>query len=209
MRRLREFMSIRRIRNKFLYITLAIGLIPLVVVGSISFVIATRNVRNSSMELYANNLSISNITVDLLSKNIESLARSVLGNGLIEHCMEEFSTNSDRYLSAQSIQRLDTTIAELISDNSYISSLFLFNEEGFRYQYNAFSRSSANLWQLDIEDIRKQDWYRQTMQGVLFSLRCTGRLCCSRDDQMCVCHEAAAGSPYRQSIWSACDEYAD
>lgn len=165
MRRLREFMSIRRIRNKFLYITLAIGLIPLVVVGSISFVIATRNVRNSSMELYANNLSISNITVDLLSKNIESLARSVLGNGLIEHCMGEFSTNSDRYLSAQSIQRLDTTIAELISDNSYISSLFLFNEEGFRYQYNAFSRSSANLWQLDIEDIRKQDWYRQTMEA--------------------------------------------
>ena len=90
MRRLREFMSIRRIRNKFLYITLAIGLIPLVTVGSMSFVIATRNVRDSSMELYANNLSISNITVDLLSKNIESLARSVLGNRIIERYMEEF-----------------------------------------------------------------------------------------------------------------------
>ena len=141
MRRLREFMSIRRIRNKFLYITLAIGLIPLVTVGSMSFVIATRNVRDSSMELYANNLSISNITVDLLSKNIESLARSVLGNRIIERYMEEFTSSSDRYLSAQAIQRLDTTIAELISDNSYISSLFLFNEAGFRYQYNAFSRS--------------------------------------------------------------------
>ena len=165
MRRLREFMSIRRIRNKFLYITLAIGLIPLVAVGSMSFVIATRNVRDSSMELYANNLSISNITVDLLSKNIESLARSVLGNRIIERYMEEFSSSSDRYLSAQAIQRLDTTIAELISDNSYISSLFLFNEAGFRYQYNAFSRSSANLWKLDMEEIRKQDWYRQTVEA--------------------------------------------
>lgn len=165
MRRLREFMSIRRIRNKFLYITLAIGLIPLVAVGSISFVIATRNVRNSSMELYANNLSISNITVDLLSKNVESLARSVLGNRSIERCMEEFSSGSDRYLNAQAIQRLDTVIADLISDSSYISSLFLFNEEGFRYQYSAFSRSSANLWQLDTEEIRKQDWYRQTVEA--------------------------------------------
>ena len=88
----KELLSFGKIRNKFLYISLAIGVIPLIVVGSISFVIATRNVWDSSAELYSNNLDISNNIVSLLSQNVESLARSVLGNQQIKNYMQEFSS---------------------------------------------------------------------------------------------------------------------
>ena len=164
MHRLKDFLSFGRVRNKFLYISLAIGIIPLIVVGSASFVVATRSMRSSSVQLYANNLDISNNIVDLLSRNIESLARSVLGNQTIQSCMED-SNGQGSYPSAQVIQQIDSLIAELIPDSTQFSSLFLLSEEGFRYQYTPFTHSAANLWGIRFSDIAEQDWYLDTLQA--------------------------------------------
>ena len=165
MRRLKELLSFGRIRNKFLYITLAIGIIPLIVVGSASFVVASQNIRESSAQLYANNLDISNNIVDLLSRNIESLARSVLGNRTIRSHMENCSAVSGGYPSAQVIQQIDGLVAGLIPDSTQVSSLFLLNADGFRYQYTPFSHFAANLWGIHFSDINRQEWYRETLRA--------------------------------------------
>lgn len=165
MRGLKERLSFGKIRNKFLYITLAIATIPLIVVGGLSFIIATENTRNSSIQLYASNLDISNNIVSLLSKNVESLARSVLGNQRVKALMNSFASKPGGYPDAQTVQQMDAMIAELTQENSRFSSLFLINEEEFRYQYTPHSYSSFNIWRMRFSDIRDSDWYQYTVDA--------------------------------------------
>lgn len=160
---LKELLSFGKVRNKFLYFTLAIGIIPLILVGSISFVIATKNVRDSTTELFANNLDISNNIVNLLSRNMETLSRSVLGDQTIKNYMRAYRENPKGYLDARTVQSLDTLISDMVSDNSQFFSMFLLSEEGFKYQYTPFPYSAADLWKIHFQDISDKSWYQQTV----------------------------------------------
>ncbi len=157
-----------KIKNKFLLVTMTIGIIPLLALGCVSFLISTDNIIKSYTEVASSNLYIANSIVNILSKDIEALSRRLLASSVVAQAMQdgrEFPDGST-YLDAKATRQLNAEIKASLPDGSLISTVYLFGNRGFKYGYNAVSKGDIIPYPLiSFSDFESSGWYRQTVEA--------------------------------------------
>ena len=164
MRLFRNIFDWGRIRNKFLLVSLAIGIIPLLALGAVSYIVSESSILNNSKRIYAGNLSIADGILNLLTKDVESRSRLVLSNQGIASIIQQHDREGEvRYLDVRTLRSLDSAIQQIFFDKPDLTGVFMFGIQNFRYQYAPFAVRQIPLESILFQELHERDWYVSTV----------------------------------------------
>ncbi|MBC8532576.1 histidine kinase [Yeguia hominis] len=156
MHKIKKIFGCGKIRNKFLFISLSVGIIPLLLLGIISYIVSVNSMLKKTTVMLNGNLQMSNSMLDIQSKTVETLMRRVLDNKVITQILKEQTGDTD----VVTRQTLDREFRTICSNANGIVTAYLFNCKEFRYCY----RGNEDLSKLSInyQSFQNSDWYHTT-----------------------------------------------
>ena len=149
-----------RVYNKFLVISISVSVIPILLLGLFSFVISTRNIVDSYVSIVHDNLITSNNILNILTADIRDKSRQILANEIITNAIQNHDEADGMFLGVQLTRTLDMEIQRILDDNRLHFSVYLFSDNGFRYQYN----SDNAVWDR-LGDFKVDKWYQETINA--------------------------------------------
>lgn len=165
-RRVRNHLRNDKIRYKYFLIMICLSILPLVLLGFISFNIAKNTLVQNQLETTGNNLRTSSEVTDLLFRNIINMERVISwSNSVREELVDSaaFSEVGKNVLDENTTKRMQDLISSYFIDTQDIDSVCLFDVY-FRPVCYGNDKSIGKYHSSKIySDISKTDWYRKSV----------------------------------------------
>lgn len=155
-------MPIKTIKNKFLVTMLILTFLPMLIQTNISLGTSREIMEKNYIDNYNFSLEVSSRNLNLLLEPIISICRSVIGDKELQVKLSKAKTDS---LNSQEMLYVDKVLANAMAQNSYIDSVYIIMENNkihYRHKNNNISGEISNI---NIEEIRQQDWYKETEEA--------------------------------------------
>lgn len=158
----------RRLRTRFFAAMILVTLVPLMILGYVSFNIAKDTLTNTNARSYEEHLETSSEVADLLFRNIINLNRSLVVNNEIRQDM--IRSSPDHYLKPPDAEilspnRVDRTVNMNMLDTRFIHSICVLD---LQFQASCSGRSNdAGIYEGPdkAERITGSDWYKETVEA--------------------------------------------
>ena len=155
MRHLRKWLG--RLQNKLLALALLVGVLPMMLLGIISFSLSYHNLLQSNEKLAASNLYAVHENLKSNTRKLELLARELLW----ETDLSSFVRNSRTQGGLRN--RAHSTLYKLVCSVDFPVSIYVFDMDGtyLLASSNMNNYTTINLLQKDI--IRSSDWFEEAL----------------------------------------------
>ena len=160
MKRLRRWTG--EIKNKFLIWMLTIGVVPLILLGTLSFAISYESLMDSYKERIESNLYITQQNLKSLARSVESISRQILASSAVSGAIESTArAGGAKYVDARTQRDLKDALQNILNYTDIPATVYLLDEGGFFFKYiNGLATANAGV---SLSDYRDSDWYRDTL----------------------------------------------
>ncbi|GAF66959.1 histidine kinase [Bacillus sp. TS-2] len=156
----------RKIRTKLIVIILLISIIPILVLGITSYILAKDALLENHNDNIKKHLSTKSEITDTFLNNIINFERRVLSNrGLREELQESNKSNvSDEGIGLQTYTRLRNILSDILIDQRFIDSVCVFDQY---YRSVCYGPPPSHLFFEQFEEIKNQEmnWYKITRES--------------------------------------------
>ncbi|WP_163540054.1 sensor histidine kinase [Gracilibacillus sp. YIM 98692] len=159
----KSFFYNKQIRTRFLIVLISLSVIPLFILGVISYQIAKNTMIEKHVETNQNHLETVNEVADLMFDNVIKLHRLILINSTLQRELR-MSADADKGESGvitynDSAIQIQSIMSEYFIDQNHISSVCLLDN---RYRAVCYGRSNnVGVYEGRIYEIPQSDWYQK------------------------------------------------
>lgn len=150
----------KKIRTRFLVAMITLTVLPLCILGLVSFNIAKDTLVQNHEQTNENHLRTASEVADLLLRNVINMNRVVLSdNQLKEQLIESGKNGAASTIGVRTVQRLENIVTSNLVDSQYFDSVCLFDRE---FHSICYGRSeSAGLYGTNQNrmNMSKTEWY--------------------------------------------------
>ena len=152
MKRIYTLLHLDQIKNQVLCYVLLISILPLIVLALFSIHTYNESIIAQSAQLVEDNLDTANGIVTLLSKDLIAFSRQILNNDTIREQMESYELKmGTHYLDSKTKQIMNKAIQKMGLSSNRITNVYLFSEDGFRYQYSVGNEGYHTFYTMENE----------------------------------------------------------
>lgn len=138
---------------------LILTFLPMLIQTNISVGTSREIMENNYIDNYNFNLEASSRNLNLLLEPIISICRNVIGdNGL----QVRLSKAKKKRLTNEEIRYIDHILGNAMTQHSYIDSIYIMMEDNNIYYRHKNTDVSGQISNINMEEIKQQDWYKQT-----------------------------------------------
>lgn len=150
------------IKNKFLIWMLTIGIVPLILLGTLSFAISYKSLMSSYRERIESNLYITQQNLKSLARSIESISRQILASSIVSGAIESTArAGGTKYVDARTQRELKNALQDVLNYTDIPATVYLLDEDGFFFRYaNGLATANAGI---SLSSYRDSGWYRDTL----------------------------------------------
>lgn len=156
----------KKIRTRFLVAMITLTVIPLCVLGLVSYNIAKDTLVQNHQQTNENHLRTASEVADLLLRNVINMNRVVLSDTqLREQLVESGSNGAASTIGVRTVQRLENIVTSNLVDSQYFDSICLFDRD---FHSICYGRSeSAGLYGTNQTrmNIAKTEWYNPVIEA--------------------------------------------
>jgi len=167
-RRVRNYFHSDKIRYKYFLIMLCLSILPLLLLGFISFNIAKNTLVQNQVETTSNNLRTSSEVTDLLFRNIINMERVISwSNSVREELIDSaaFSEVGKNVLDENTTKRMQDLISSYFIDTEDIDSVCLFDVHFRPVCYGNHNSIGSIEFNNRYMEISKSAWYKKSVNA--------------------------------------------
>lgn len=163
-----RYFKIKTIKNKFLSVMIILIIVPIPLIGVISFINSSNMIENNHRESYLLNLQKSSELLDNNLKNITNIMRSITSNENLRNELkssnEVIETNGN-YFPIQSVNVFSRIFREYTIDTTYIDSICLYDNDGRLYYFGTKFSGTTVLKNNPYNKIKEKSWYKEAVNA--------------------------------------------
>ncbi|MBT2700461.1 sensor histidine kinase [Bacillus sp. ISL-40] len=167
-RRVRNYIRSDKIRYKYFFIMLCLSILPLLLLGFISFNIAKNTLVQNQVETTGNNLRTSSETTDLLFRNIINMERVISWSNSVRQELVDsaaFSEVGKNVLDENTTKRMQDLISSYFIDTEDIDSVCLFDVHFRPVCYGNHNSLGSYDTNNMYKEIYHSDWYKKSVKA--------------------------------------------
>lgn len=156
------FSGFGNIQSRFWVVCLLNSIVSLLILSAVFLFSSYRMIVDRTTEEVSVNLEMASNLLDIQALEMETLARDILNNSVIYNSLtKQLSEERSGYPNTRVAQNISNELKKLCINNSDITTIYLFNWDGFEY---CFQRSGQyTLVSFDFQENFDQLWYTRTM----------------------------------------------
>jgi two-component system, sensor histidine kinase YesM len=160
---MRSIFSLKTLKRKFLAAMLILTFVPIIIQTVTSMRTSMGIVETNYIDAHISSLNTSGKNMDLILEPILSINRRLLSDTTMMGIFRELlvKTNMSSYDSIN----IERSFSSIISQNRYIDSLFFISNNNQIYYYTKNSSFSERIDRIDIEKLKKEKWYSETIKA--------------------------------------------
>ncbi|MEH7494377.1 sensor histidine kinase [Neobacillus niacini] len=157
--RIRKRLSIKR---KIILLAMLSTLIPLLIVGTFSYVYMNKAIENKISETTTNLLSLINWNINTFVNDIQSNGEILYASNDAQDFLKQKDLTKESYVTQGETRDLLITIS---SNNQYINAVYLGNENN---EYLQLSQGQSVYYGNIYDHIRQSEWFKEIMKKDLY-----------------------------------------
>lgn len=143
-------------------------IVPIPLIGIISFINSSNMIENNHRASYLLNLQKSSELLDNNLKNITNIMRSITSNENLRNELKSSNqvneVNND-YFSIQSVNVFSRIFREYTIDTTYIDSICLYDNDGHLYYFGTKFSGTTVLKNNPYDKIKEKSWYKEAVNA--------------------------------------------
>ena len=163
-----RYFNIKTIKNKFLAAMIILIIVPIPLIGIISFINSSNMIENNHRASYLLNLQKSSELLDNNLKNITNIMRSITSNENLRNELKssnEVIETKDNYFPIQSVNVFSRIFREYTIDTTYIDSICLYDNDGRLYYFGTKFSGTTVLKNNPYNKIKEKSWYKEAVNA--------------------------------------------
>lgn len=139
-------------------------LIPLLIVGTFSYIYMNKAIENKISETTTNLLSLIDWNINTIVNDIQSSGEILYASNDTQDFLKQKDLTKEAYVTQGETRDLLITIS---SNNPYINAVYLGNENN---EYLQLSKGQSVYYGKIYEHIRGTDWFKEIMEKDLYGI---------------------------------------
>lgn len=167
-KRIEKYFKIKTIKNRFLSVMIILIIVPIPLIGIISFMNASNIIENNHKESYFLNLQKSSELLDNNLKNITNIMRIIMSNENLRNELRssnQVNEVNDPYFPIQSVNVFSSIFSAYTIDTTYIDSICLYDNDGRLYYYGTRFGINTILNNNPYNKIKEKSWYKEAVEA--------------------------------------------
>ncbi|MFB3167588.1 sensor histidine kinase [Neobacillus sp. 179-C4.2 HS] len=152
------------IKRKIILLAMLSTLIPLLIVGTFSYIYMNKAIENKISETTTNLLSLIDWNINTIVNDIQSSGEILYASNDTQDFLKQKDLTKEAYVTQGETRDLLITIS---SNNPYINAVYLGNENN---EYLQLSKGQSVYYGKIYEHIRGTDWFKEIMEKDLYGI---------------------------------------